>query len=189
MISLIRGKILENKNGTLIVLTSGGVGYKIFTKPTALDIFVKDKEVDILTFLSVKEDALDLFGFASGDERDLFINLISVSGIGPKGALNLLCLGEVNEIKSAIGRGDVTYLTKVSGIGKKTAERTVVELKDKVGGVGDMLLDESGKLGDVVDGLMAMGYNNMQAREMIKDLEVKDRTSEQLLKESLQKLR
>ena len=116
----------------------------------------------------------------------LFLN---VSGIGPKSALHLLSLGTVEEISYAISRGDVSYLTQVSGVGKRTAERIVVELKNKVGewgiGNGERDASVSGSLLDVIDGLMTMGYSAQQAREAVKKLDDKNKSSEELIREAL----
>lgn len=195
MISILSGKILDNKNGELVLLTSGGVGYRINASVSALETFPVGHEVAIETYLVVREDALELFGFADKEEKSLFQHLLQVSGIGPKTALHVLSLGSVAEISSAIARGDVVYLTKVSGIGKKTAERIVVELSSKLKEhtlstvEARNLTSSSGVLQDVADGLEALGYSGLEAREVIKKLDVNGKTSEQLLKEALQMMR
>ncbi|MDP1709823.1 MAG: Holliday junction branch migration protein RuvA, partial [Candidatus Komeilibacteria bacterium] len=145
-------------------------------------------EVEIETYLAVREDALDLYGFASAEERGLFKHFLSVSGIGPKTALHLLSLGSAVEIKNAIGRGDLDYLTRVSGIGKKIAERIVMELKSKLAS-SEIGLPGDGVLGDVVGGLMSLGYTAAEAREVVKNLDATGKSSEQLLKEALQRIK
>lgn len=188
MISIITGKILSNSGGEIIVLTAGGVGYKVATNPLRAEKWPVGSEAEILTYLAVREDALELYGFESSSERKLFLQFLTVSGIGPKTALHLLSLGTVEEIAAAIARGDVSYLTKVSGVGRKTAERMVVELKDKVAGAELFGAKAAGgdALGDVMDGLMALGYSGSQARAAVKGLNPAGKTSEQLLKEALQ---
>jgi Holliday junction DNA helicase RuvA len=113
-----------------------------------------------------------------------------VSGVGPKTALHILSLGTVAEISAAIARSDVAYLTKVSGIGKKTAERLVVELKNKVGGNMELNSTEgfSNEMGDVIEGLMSLGYSGAQARDAVQKLQGAGKTSEQLMKEALKML-
>ena len=174
-------------------MTAGGVGYRLRTSPSANVLAVVGSEICLETFLSVKEDALDLFGFGSAAEKELFKNFLSVSGVGPKTALHLLDLGGVEEISLAIVRGDIDYLTKVSGIGKKTAERIVVDLKTKLKESRISNLESGSKvtngLEDVVDALETLGYSSSQAREVIKKLDPKDKTSEQLLREALQKIK
>ncbi|MFH1790213.1 MAG: Holliday junction branch migration protein RuvA [bacterium] len=189
MISLVSGKIISKSNFEIVVLTTGGVGYRVFIKPTAINEFKINDQVSISTYLAVGENMLDLYGFSNESEKQLFIYFISVSGIGPKSALHLLSLGTVEEIGNAISAGDVEYLTKVSGVGRKTAERIVVELRDKIAkGARSEDWVISGNLGDVVDGLVAMGYSAQQAREAIKKLDAGDKSSEDLLREALRKV-
>ncbi|MSU75236.1 MAG: Holliday junction branch migration protein RuvA [Candidatus Magasanikbacteria bacterium] len=194
MISIIQGKIVKNQNGEVVVMTAGGVGYRVKVSPNAGLNCTAGKEVTLDTYLIVREDVLELFGFANIAEKELFKQFITVSGVGPKTALHLLSLGTVEEITIAIGRGDIEYLTKVSGIGKKTAERIVVDLKSKL----KAHLEESGSttftpgsdtLGDVIDALVTLGYSVLQARETAKKLEPAGKTSEQLLREALRSIK
>jgi len=189
MIALIKGKVVANNGALLVVLTNGGVGYKIAVNPARAESWPVGSETEILTHLIVREDTQDLYGFANESERRLFLYFLSVSGVGPKTALHLLSLGTVEEITDAIARNDAVYLTKVSGIGRKTAEKIVVELKDKISGVGHFAsgIDSHGNiLGDVVDGLVTLGYTQAQAREAVKNIDPKGKTSERLLREALQ---
>ena len=182
---------MAKQGNKLTILTSGGVGYEIMTSATSAKNWQVGEEVKIQTYLAVRENALDLYGFANAEEKNLFEKFLLVSGIGPKTALHLLALGTVPEITSAIARGDLAYLTNVSGIGAKTAERILVELKNKVlssqfaDGDGEM----SGVLGDVMAGLVSLGYSAAEAREAIKNLDTKNKTSEQILKEALQRVK
>jgi len=192
MISFIKGKIIGKDHNSLTVLTFGGVGYKVFVKPTALDSYVVNSEREILTYLSVSETALNLYGFIDEQERGLFLLFLNVTGIGPKSALHLLSLGTADEISSAISREDVEYLTKVSGVGRKTAERIVVELKSKILNIKSEIGNSNisgGVLGDVSEGLMALGYSAQQAREVIKKLDATDKNSEQLMREALKNIK
>ncbi len=189
MISIISGKILNKNRNKLTVLTPGGVGYEIMININSGKNWPVGAEVQILTYLAVRESALDLYGFVSAEEKNLFEKFLLVSGIGPKTALHLLSLGSVPEIASAIGRGDLAYLTNVSGIGKKTAERILVELKNKVGAGQTGLEEFEGALGDVIEGLAALGYSLVEAREAVKNLDATGKTSEQILKEALQRIK
>ena len=191
MISYLQGKIIDSKNSEITILTSGGVGYIVFVTPTAMDSYKIGQEVSILIYMSVSENALNLYGFSNNEEKVLFKHLLSVSGIGPKSALHLLSLGTVQEIQSAIINGDVDYLTKVSGVGKRTAERIVVELKTKIGDLEIMTGENTNgeNLSDVIDGLVTMGYSVQQAREAIKKINTDGKSSEQLLREILQSIR
>lgn len=189
MITIIKGKIISKTLTEIVVLTAGGVGYKIFVNPLKLDNYEVDNEVEILTHLIVREDKQDLYGFETIEERQMFILALSVSGIGPKSALQLLSLGNVGEIQNAILSEDVAYISKVNGVGKKTAQRLILELKSKISSlefVGSFGKRESNNLDEVVQALISMGYKNQQAREAIKDLD-KTKSSEELLKEALKK--
>jgi len=188
MISTITGKVISNNGLELVVMTSGGVGYKIFVNPAKSDRWPTGSEAQILTYLAVREDAMDLFGFGAEAERQLFLKLLSVSGIGPKSALHTLSLGEVDEINSAIARGDADYMTKVSGIGRKTAERIVVELKSKMVSVGTVLGEVTGKMAEVIEGLIVLGYSASEAREAVKDIS-DELPTELIIREALKKFR
>lgn len=196
MISLIRGKIISRHGDEATILTSGGVGYRVKASPAALAECLVGGDIQVETYLVVREDALELFGFASAAEKELFKSFLTVSGVGPRTALHLLSLGSVEEITLAIGRGDVEYLTKVSGIGKKTAERIVVDLKSKVAKnlkESGIMKPVSGAKGDavtdVIDALVTLGYSVLQARDAVKSLDQGGKTSEQLLREALRAVR
>src|SRR3989339_1419841 len=185
MIGLIFGQVASNYDGQVVVKTAGGGGYLVYGSLAGLKEWTVGKEVSILTYLAVRENALDLYGFVSEQERELFKHLLNVSGIGPKSALHILSLGTVQEIKNAIINGDIDYLTKVNGVGKRTAERIVVELKTKIGD-SDLTVGENKNgenLSDVIDGLVTMGYSAQQAREAIKKINTDGKSSEQLLRE------
>lgn len=198
MISLIQGKVVSKNDKELVLMTAGGVGYRLLVSPAAQVLAVPGSELALETYLSVKDDALDLFGFASRAEKELFKNFLTVSGVGPKTALHLLELGGVEEITLAIGRGDLEYLTKVSGIGRKTAERIVVELKTKLkeSRIKNMPLGSSNidsnredNLTDIIDALETLGYSTNEARDVVKRLDPAGKSSEQLLREALQNIK
>ena len=192
MISLIQGKVVGKNNNELVVMTAGGVGYRIMVSPAALALAPAGNEIILNTYLVVKEDSHSLYGFANLAEKELFKNFLSVSGVGPKTALHLLELGSVEETTLAIGRSDVDYLTKVSGIGKKTAERIVVELKNKVAkGVSEagVKMPAGDIMSDVIDALVTLGYSALQARDVVKRIDATGKNSEQLLREALQRIK
>jgi holliday junction DNA helicase RuvA len=177
MIGSIKGKIILKKEKFLIVET-GGVGYKINISP---DAFSKTKtpnqrklgsgqelneEIFLFIHTHVREDILDLYGFLDYPELEFFEMLINVSGIGPKGALAILGIASIETLRKAIGTGDTSYLTKISGIGKKTAEKIVIELRDKMGEQekgGSM----QGEL-DAMEALKSLGYGQSEIREALK---------------------
>jgi len=191
MISILSGKIIENSGSQIVLMTAGGVGYELAVNVRSAQKWPTGSEARILTYMAVRENAMELYGFSDKEEKDLFEKFLLVSGIGPKTALHLLSLGTVKEISAAIGREDLAYLTNVSGIGRKTAERIVVELKNKVGEAENLAAGEEtgGILGDVIAGLMALGYSVQEAREAAKKLNINGKSSEQLMKEALQMIK
>ena len=133
MIATLRGKVLERGSGR-IVIDVGGVGYLLAATSAAIRMAVPDgEEVTLVTHLHVREDALILFGFASTAERDLFELLLGVSGVGPKAALAIVSGYAPDQIRRAIVTSDHALFTSITGVGRKTAERVVIDLKDKVG--------------------------------------------------------
>jgi len=171
MISTLRGKVTE-LGGRYAVVETGGIGYKVFVTDDALHALKIGAEASFWTYDAVREDSRDLYGFPARKERDFFELLISVSGIGPKSALNILSLVSSETLASSVRTGSVAHLVKVSGIGKKTAEKIVLELKDKLGGLsegstGEMSAGMSSDL-DAILALKALGYDADEAREAMK---------------------
>lgn len=165
MLGSIKGKIILKTEKFLLVETNG-IGYKVSVSPDTLSKVQKDAEIFLFTHTHVREDALDLYGFLSHPELEFFEMLINVSGIGPKGALAILGVTSIETLRKAIGTGDTSYLTKISGIGKKTAEKIVIELRDKVGEEksGSSLQGEL----DALEALKSLGYSQNEAREVLK---------------------
>ena len=176
MISLVRGTVIETGD-RYAVIDIQGLGYKVFVTDDALHALKIGAETSLWTHLAVREDALDLFGFPSKKERDFFEMLISISGIGPKTALNILSMVSGDVLASAVRTGSTAHLVKVSGIGRKTAEKIVLELKDKLGRVmpEDMTVGMSSDM-DAIEALKALGYDADEAREALKkiDKEISD---------------
>ncbi|MBD3248349.1 Holliday junction branch migration protein RuvA [Candidatus Falkowbacteria bacterium] len=181
MISYLNGSILK-KGINYIVVNVNNVGYKVFVNEKMLSSLAGGDEVKIWTHQYVREDSLDLYGFSSDEELELFELLISISGVGPKSALAVLAIASVDDIKGSIVSGDPSLLTKVSGIGKKTAERVVLELKDKMAKL-NFISKTSGQpasgtsyASDEIDALVALGYSLQQAREALSkvDPEIND---------------
>ncbi len=177
MISYIKGKIIFKRENFTIVST-GNVGYKIFTMSDLGEI---GNEIELFTYLNVREDALTLSGFLEYKELELFEYLISISGIGPKAGMGILSLADPETIKVAIAKGDSSILTRVSGIGKKTAERVVLELRNKFSSLeGDDVLREKSKEindhTDTIEALVGLGYSSAQAKKALASipLEIKD---------------
>ena len=171
MISLLRGCIAET-GSNYVVLDIGGVGYKAFVTSDTIHAVKKGDEVTLWTHLAVREDALDLYGFQNKSDKEFFELLIGISGIGPKSALNILSLVSVDTLVSSIRTGSVAHLVKVSGIGRKTAEKIVLELKDKMGSLrGEEGAGISAGMSsdmDAIEALRALGYDTDEAREALK---------------------
>ncbi len=137
MIALVRGT-LAYKSSNHVIIDVGGVGYRLFISLSTFYSLPETGEVSLFTHTHVREDALLLYGFMSLEEKDLFVILIGISGIGPKVAINILSHIPAGDLKRAIATGDIKRLTGLPGIGKKTAERLVLELKDKIGPIEDL---------------------------------------------------
>lgn len=189
MISRITGEILL-KGGQFAIIDVSGVGYKVYISiDTLRKIGISGENVSLWTHLSVRENALDLYGFIEHAEVDLFEMLIGISGVGPKSALGIMGVAPLDTLKNAIASGDTSYLTKVSGIGKKNAEKIVLELRDKLGA----LVDKSGggtlsEETDVIDALQSMGYSLTEAREALKKVPEKTSGTSERIKASLKNL-
>lgn len=168
MISLLHGKVVETGNRYVIVDVHD-VGYKVSVTDDALHALKIGTEANLWTHMAVREDSMTLYGFTTKKEKDFFELLITVSSIGPKTALNILSLVSSDSLISAIRSGTTAHLVKVSGIGRKTAEKIVLELKDKLGGVagGDIIIGMSSDI-DAIEALKALGYSADEAREALK---------------------
>ena len=190
MIAHLSGTLLFASD-RFVVVEVGGVGYKVRVALDTLRTLRENtkKEVSLWIHTSVREDALDLYGFDHQAELEFFEMLISVSGIGPKSALGILNIAPVDHLKEAIAMGDATALTKVSGIGSKSAQKIILELRDKLGGSinekgGTMLGEER----DAIEGLVALGYTEREAREALKEVSVETKGTSSRIKEALKRL-
>jgi Holliday junction DNA helicase RuvA len=170
MIAQLEGTIVHT-DARSIVIDVHGVGYKVWIASENLQkkAKVSPETVGIWTYLSVRETALDLYGFADAEELETFELLITISGIGPKTAAGILNVVSISTIRSAIASNDPSYLTKVSGIGKKNAEKIVRELSDKIGVLESDIPTESMRHeSDVIEALKSLGYTERDAREALK---------------------
>ena len=197
MIGFITGRV-DHIGTNFCLVDTQGVGYRIFLNTGDLSRIQVDQKVKIYTYLSVREDALQLFGFLSYDAYSLFTQLITVSGIGPKMAQGILSASKVDAFYLAVKNRDLKFLTKLPGIGKKTAERLLLEPKDMTGPEGleeegtaggyegDVPDDDTTPLGAVAEGLSYLGYTQGEIAQVLKKLKVTaDSKAEDLLKEAL----
>ena len=165
MIATIKGKITF-KTDKFVIVETGGLGYKVNVSTDTLLKVKLDEQVLFWTHLHVREDAQDLYGFLEYDELEFFELLLGISGIGPRSALGILGIASIETLKKAIGTEDISYLTKISGIGKKTAEKIILELRDKVGkGEKDSNMQEEL---DALEALKSLGYSQTEARDALK---------------------
>lgn len=197
MIALLTGKIAY-KSPEYIILDVNGVGYRVqIPFSTYYELPDGGAEISLNIYTHVKEDAISLYGFRTADEKLFFQLLISVSGIGPKLGKDILSNIQVNELAAAITRGDLARLSAVPGIGKKTAERLVLELKDKVPKLdlaaaatgGEQALPSAGIEEDVASALINLGYKEAVVKKALAELRVSpDDSMEQVLKQALKAL-
>ncbi|NTW26742.1 MAG: Holliday junction branch migration protein RuvA [Candidatus Moranbacteria bacterium] len=172
--------MIAKLNGTIdfirdnyVVISVGGVGYKVFVTVHTFGMIAGKKEIDLYTHTYVREDILALYGFLEMAELDMFELLISISGIGPKAAMGILAIADPKTISMAVLNEDPSILTRVSGVGKKIAQRVILELKNKI---TDMPVAEKAQLesdSDAFEALVAMGYSVSEAREALKLVPVK----------------
>ena len=194
MISYVRGELAAVEEDKAVV-DVGGVGYGVFMSGQALSLLPPvGNEVKIYTYLNVKEDAMHLFGFLTREDLEVFRLVIGVSGIGPKGGLNILSCLSPDELRFAVMSGDAKAISAAPGIGKKTAEKLILELKDKMK-IEDVL--EHAAHGDEVPGtvqndavqaLVALGYGSAESMRAVKKTSPDCVTVEDILKEALKYL-
>ncbi len=202
MISYVRGELAAVEPQKAIV-DVGGIGYGVYMSQQALSVLPQPgNEVKLYTYLNVKEDAMQLFGFLTKDDLDIFKLVIGVSGIGPKGGLNILSCMSPDELRFAIMSGDAKAISAAPGIGKKTAEKLILELRDKVdiedvlehaAHGGDEALPgtdggESGMQAEAVQALVALGYGSAESMRAVRKTSPDCASVEEILKEALKYL-
>ncbi|MBI3619863.1 Holliday junction branch migration protein RuvA [Candidatus Roizmanbacteria bacterium] len=173
MIGKIKGKLREVELNTGLVETSGGVFYQVFFTPQFINKTPLGGMVEFYTYLQVKEDALVLFGFESKKETGMFRLLLTVPGVGPKTAFNVISYSAVDELIAAVRSNDSSYFLRIPGLGKKTSLKIILELSPKLAGELDMskmYLSDDDKL--VVDALVALGFKTVEARNALQRIPV-----------------
>ena len=202
MISYIRGELAAIRQDKAVV-EANGIGYGIFMPGRSMGLLPQiGKEVKIYTYLNVREDAMQLFGFLTQEEVELFRLIIGVSGIGPKGGLGILSALSADDLRFAVLSGDAKAISKAPGIGKKTAEKLIIELKDKldiedmlspgedgqmpVSGTGDSSVTDMQS--EAVQALVALGYGSTESMRAVRKVGTEADSVEQILKEALKNL-
>lgn len=205
MISYIKGILAEVSDG-LIVVEASGVGYGINVPASVIsELPPTGTEVKIYTYFSVKEDSQSLYGFIMPEDKEMFKLLIGVNGVGPKGALAILTALKPDDLRMAVMAGDAKSISKAQGIGAKTAERVILDLKDKIGapsftgGLAGSTLKTDGKsavnpslgpMAEAIDALTMLGYARLDAGRAVGQVTLTDRmTTEEVLKEALKKIK
>ncbi|HHD92597.1 MAG TPA: Holliday junction branch migration protein RuvA [Candidatus Portnoybacteria bacterium] len=190
MISFIQGKLVTASDN-FVILNVNGLGLKVFCSPKLIPRLIAtaetEKDITIFTFLSIKETRWDLFGFETKAELDAFELLISISGIGPKTALNILSVASVEEIEEAIILEDASILSKISGISKKNAQKIIVELKNKVKKISHQSNQKSTLAGEieVIDALTELGYKLNEIRPALNSFKSKNLSIEETIRQIL----
>jgi len=190
MIAQIYGTVAAREKGSLI-LKAGALAYRVHVTLLTYEgaSLQTPAEIMLWTHLAIRENAQELYGFETKDELDFFELLLSVSGIGPKSALGILNLADVRTLTTAIASGDSSYLTKVSGIGKKSAEKIIVELRDRLGALE--VSTESRALkeeAETIEALQALGYGLRESREALRMVEAESENTGDLIKAALKVL-
>jgi Holliday junction DNA helicase RuvA len=170
MIAKIKGKVDYIRNNYAVV-EANNIGYKIFLTAYSMGKIAGGKEVELFIHTHVREDILALYGFLTLEELEMFELLLSISGIGPKAGLGILTIATPKTIRTAILNNDSSILTKVSGVGKKTAERVILELQNKIADMSES--EKSGAVtdSDSIEALVSMGYSVSEARDALKDVD------------------
>ena len=174
MIAHISGKIAEKFNGSIIVDVSG-VGYEVIVPQYEYDKAMLDNSLKLYTYHHIREQSQELFGFSSLAAKKIFELLITVQGIGPKAGIAIMSLGDYEQVRNAIANEDSKYIQKANGVGKKSAERVIVDLKDKVGIATSYNTEEEKVNGDIsgdeaLEALVALGFNLKDAILSLKDI-------------------
>lgn len=188
MIGELKGTI-SRKGAGFIILNVSGVGYKVYVTADTYQSLEVNSEISLETHLAVREDSLTIFGFKENEDLRIFEMLLSVSGIGPKSALAILSLTDANTLTTAIVEGESSYLTKVSGIGRKNAEKIILELKDKFEGSAKSSGERSLSAdSEALEALETLGYGVREAREALKLVPKEISDTGERLREALKQL-
>jgi Holliday junction DNA helicase RuvA len=189
MIGMLTGK-LASRNDPHIILDVRGVGYKVYITPQLFPSITLGQELTVFTHTHVREDALELFGFPTAEDLRLFELLINVNGIGPKTAVGVFTVGNRSDIVGAIAQANVDFFTGVPRLGKKNAQKIIIELKNKIGGKEDLdLRDETDDMTvETLAALEGIGFSEREARMALKASEGKGTTVQEKVKLALKQL-
>ncbi|MBI2285654.1 Holliday junction branch migration protein RuvA [Candidatus Saccharibacteria bacterium] len=178
MISMLSGKVAE-KHGQMVVLEVGGVGYGLFVSFEDFGALKAGESAKLYVYENIRENAYDLFGFRNQESKKLFEQLLTVKGVGPKMALAILSVAGLQQVRQSIAAGDIKFISQAAGVGRKAAERVVVDLKDKVGLAADesatdfLTTPAADPSDEALQGLVALGFSVQDAAEALKKIDKK----------------
>ena len=193
MIRFIKGKFYPQADGTVVIETNSGIGFSMMI-PANCPLYkhYEGEEVKAYTYMAVREDDISLYGFSSTDELELYTKLISVSGVGAKVGIAIMSIMPVDQLKHAIASGDAKTIATANGVGKKTAERVIIDLKDKVGdadisgsGIAAVTANITSERSEAVSALMSLGYSKTEADQAVGAVKDENLTAEQYIKLAL----
>jgi len=185
MIAYLEGLVKFKAINFLIILTRG-VGYKVYVPADINSATAVAQNLSLYIHTHVKDDALDLYGFKDAENLTLFELFLSVSGIGPKTAVSIFSVGKIERIKEAIVRGDVAFFSAVPRLGKKNAQKIIIELRSKLGSLGELdLAAESGETKEITDALKSFGFSATEAREALKSIKDSEGTTSDKIRQAL----
>ena len=197
MIGYIKGNVLSASD-SVVLLENNGVGYEITCSQSVFEKLLQDKKGEVYTYLAVREDDISLYGFISPEEKKMFLKLISVSGVGPKMGITILSSLDISSLATMIATSNVKGLSSVKGLGKKTAERIILELKEKVDATGlskDLSISEviektSKEDEDAVIALMSLGFTKAECVRAVKEAKISGATTiEQIISYSIKHIK
>ncbi len=196
MIRFIKGKFYPQADGTVVIETNSGIGFSMMI-PANCPLYkhYEGEEVKAYTYMAVREDDISLYGFSSTDELELYTKLISVSGVGAKVGIAIMSIMPVDQLKHAIASGDAKTIATANGVGKKTAERVIIDLKDKVGdadisgsGIAAVTANITSERSEAVSALMSLGYSKTEADQAVGAVKDENLTAEQYIKLALKNM-
>lgn len=170
MIGYLTGELFETYENSIILLVNG-VGYKVFVTSQFLDSKKTSEKVSLYINSVIREDVFDLYGFEKKEEKELFEMVVAISGIGPKTAIGILSKGNINDIMNAVLEGDLSFFAGVPRLGKKNAQKLIIELKNKTGDIGALTFEEQGERKDLRDAIKSFGYQDKEISEAILEAE------------------
>ncbi len=195
MIGYIKGKVLSYTD-TTVILENNGIGYEITCSASVYQQLLSQKSGEVYTYLAVKEDGISLYGFSSIEEKNMFLKLITVSGVGPKSGIAVLSAIDLSSLATMIATEDVKGLSKIKGLGKKTAERIILELREKVeasyyeGKKPDKADEQSKDDQDAIIALMSLGFTKTECAKAVKEAKEKgSKTLEQIIAYSIRHIK